>query len=38
MRDNAEIDDDVLNEEKRVAETEPEKFRIKVQNLRKGSI
>ena len=35
MRDNAEIDDDVLNEEKRVAETEPEKFRIKVQNLRK---
>ena len=35
MRDDVEIDDDVLAEEKRVADTEPEKFRIKVQNLRK---
>ena len=30
-----ELDNDVLAEEKRVADTEPDKFKIKVQNLRK---
>ena len=30
MKDEAELDNDVLAEEKRVADTEPDKFKIKV--------